>query len=450
MAGIACSNPDGDEDSELTSESHADSEKIDNQGINFFQGSFAEALALASANEKLVFVYASDNSLGPNIVMEETVFASPDVSSYVNEKFVSYKVDLTDESQDGPVLENWSEGRPWSTYLLIDSDGNALSRASRAVRPNQFLSMIDRMLGQSSSTFGNLQSRYDAGERSPEFIQQYLMDAILELAFHHVKDETSALEYIEKGSRYKSVAQEYFASREYSNLINETDAYLIMFYWENHPRGDELVEFVLDHYEEFLAVSSEVAMADFTLRATDSGVMFAAQDGDEVYLRYLNALESYPLKQAVEYEHNRDPDSTYLSESSKHSADARFFFTKRNWAALDDAYEKLFQELGDKTPIGAYSWAATSLGMSDHTEHHAKAVDYAREAYELSGKEHSYTLSYISALLKIGKIDEAEQIADDYRSGLTDSELDRQNLQEFNNSVSTMFRLHDEISASEN
>ena len=127
LTGMACSSPNNEENSEFASEPQSDSDKFERQGIDFIQGSFEEALALASANEKLVFVYVSDNSLGPNIVMEETVFASPDVSSYINEKFVSYKVDLTDETQDGPKLESPLEGVSWPTYLLLDSDGNTLS-----------------------------------------------------------------------------------------------------------------------------------------------------------------------------------------------------------------------------------------------------------------------------------------------------------------------------------
>ena len=444
----ACSRPNEDLTTSEKDDPGQETHESANQGVDFFQGSFEDALARANQNEKLLFVFVDDNSLGPGIVMKETVFSSPDVGAYVNEKFVSYVFDMENEEQYKPefVLQNTLVHGPM--YLILDAEGNTLGQANRGVRPNQFLTMISRMLGESTSTFEDIQARYDSGERSTEFIQQYLMDAILELEFLKIElgDETSAMASIEKGSKFKTIAREYFASRPYSKLINETDTHLVMFYWEHHPRGDELVEFVLEHYEEFLAVSSEATMAQFTLNATYNGVFSVAQAGDEKYTHYIKALESYPLKKAVEYEYNRDPHSDFLPERLKNIGETNFLMAKRDWDGLYVAYQKYFDKVGDRVKAWQYRDAAIDLGRSDNPTHHQVAVEFARKAYELDKKSPSIVAIYISALLRIEKSNQANRVAEDYRAGLSDSQVDKINLEMFNSMSSSILGADEDIS----
>ena len=412
----------------------ANETSADNEGMELFHGSFEEALALAEEQDKLVFVDVYTMWCGPCVVMQETVFPVAEVGEYFNPRFVNLKLDMENEDQNGPEIGARYKVGVVPTYLILDTEGNEIGRATGGASPSQFISMISRALGESTSTFDAMQARYDEGERSQEFIQQYLMDAIVELAFREIdnQDIDSVRAYFDEGKKYREIADEYFASRPYSELINETDARLVMHFHERSDRGDEIVEFVIEHYDEFLAVTSESAMAQFALNTTLGAVADAARAGDEKFTDYIDALETEPLSRAVAYERARYPDSSLLPERLKYSWEADYLIAREDWDGLAELYEGRFERWGDKATAGNYQWAAQRLLQSDNPTHRKTALDYAGRAYEMNKNDRWGVSLYISALAQHEKLDEAREVAQEYRSGLTDSAVDQENLEIFN------------------
>lgn len=138
----------------------------ENEGMELFNGSFEEALALAEEQDKLVFVDVYTMWCGPCVVMQETVFPEAEVGEYFNPRFVSLKLDMENEDQNGPELGARYKVGVLPTYLILDTEGNEIGRATGGASPSQFISMISRALGESTSTFDAMQARYDDGERS--------------------------------------------------------------------------------------------------------------------------------------------------------------------------------------------------------------------------------------------------------------------------------------------
>ena len=99
------------------------------QGIDFFVGSFEDALALAAQDQKMVFVDVYTIWCGPCVVMQETVFPLPEVGEFFNSRFVNYKLDAENEEQNGPELEARFAIEVYPTYLILDHNGNELHRA---------------------------------------------------------------------------------------------------------------------------------------------------------------------------------------------------------------------------------------------------------------------------------------------------------------------------------
>ena len=444
----ACSRPNDGPDSNQITDSDSEGTEVQSQGMEFFDGAFEEALALAEEEDKLVFVDVYTMWCGPCIVMQETVFPLPEVGEFFNERFVNLKLDMENEEQNGPELGARYQIGVVPTYLILDTDGTELGRATGGASANQFISMISRVLGESTSTFVAMQNRYDSGERSTEFIQQYLSDAIVELAFREIdnQDSASVRAYFDEGAKYKKVAEEYFASRPFSELINETDARFIMHFLEREDRGNELVEFVLANYDEFLDVSSESAMAQFTLNTTLGAVASAARAGDEKFVDYINDLDAYPLKKAVDHERNRYPDSNLLPERMKSSWELDYLKAKGDWDEVAVVFQNRFEKWGDEATAGHYQWASNDLRQSDNPVHHELAVEYGKRAYELDHTAPFIAVTYISALVTVEKITEANRIADEYRAGLTDSVIDKSNLQRFNDLTSPLLDKNNEAS----
>ena len=290
------------------------------------------------------------------------------------------------------------------------------------------------MLGESESAFEEMQKRFDSGERSTEFIRQYLLDAIVELSFRELdnQDIESVKAYYEEGEKYKKIASEYFTSRPLVDLINETDIQLVMHFYTGDPRGDAIVEFVIDNYDEVLAVSSEAAMSQFILEATLTSAAETAQAGDEKFTEYIDALDSYPLSKAVDYERNRDPNSRMLPEKLRFSWETPYLLARKDFDGLIEVYEARFKKWGDATTANHYSSAASKIVRSEQLVHREVALEYAERGYELDQLDPFVVASFVRALMGVERKDDAQNIVETYRSGLSDSDIDQDKLRIFN------------------
>ncbi len=414
-----CSRPNQNENDELSNYSHSNLVEQASQGIEFFQGSFADALTQAEKDGKDVFVYHYSKLGASSVVMQEAVFPLPEIGAYFNERFISYQIDLGERVHPrGPLVIHYDFHLIVDpVYLILDSDGYGIGHAHGRATPKQLISIINRVIGESESTFDTWQEQYDSGERSTEFIQQYLMNAIEDLAFVKRSGETrpdpsTHLVYV---TIHKEIADAYFASKSYKDLINETDAYLIMYFNEHAARGEELVEFVLQHYDEFLAVSSEAAMAQFALNATTNALIGAASNGDEEFIEYLEALETYPMKRALEHERARVSESHHFPESIMATWGLDYHQAIGDWERVYEILLTRLEAKGDTVKESDYVLTAIVLMESNNPAHHKKAVEYGKKVHESNLQAPSYAAVYVAALMVAGNQYTADQVSEEYR-----------------------------------
>jgi thioredoxin 1 len=71
-------------------------------GINFFQGSWKEAVAQAKQEKKCIFLDAYASWCGPCKTMDKEVYTNSAVAEYFNRRFVAVRVDM--EKGEGPDL----------------------------------------------------------------------------------------------------------------------------------------------------------------------------------------------------------------------------------------------------------------------------------------------------------------------------------------------------------
>ena len=451
LTWTACSNPNRETNEELSSESQINISNTPGKGVEFFQGSYKDALALAEQDGKLVFVFFFVDWVASNSVMREVVFRRPEVGEYFNERIVSFEVDRGKSEILMSDLVNIIDTKfdvVIPTYLVLDSEGNGLSQAHGSALPRQIISIISRAIGETDSTFAATQKKYEDGERSIDFLQQYLMEAMEELAFRTLnrQDDASIRAFRAEEAKYKQIAAEYFELKPYTDLINEIDAHLIMYFYSHAARGDVLVDFVLDHYDEFLTVTSEVEMAQFTLNATFLATSSAARTGDEKFFEYIDSLESYPLIQAVEYERKRDFYREYFPENMRKEWEITYYKARGDWDQVIEEYEKRFREQSTRVAAWDRRELAEQLLQSENPEHHKVAIKYAREAHESDQQNPQFAATYIIALITVGKKHTAVHITEEYRKGLSDSESDKERQREFDHGLSTRLEVIGESS----
>lgn len=91
--------------------------------IDFFEGSFGDALKKAKAERKRIFLDAYASWCGPCKAMERDVFTDPAVADFFNANFISLHIDM--EKGEGPALaERLPSINGYPSLLFFDADGN--------------------------------------------------------------------------------------------------------------------------------------------------------------------------------------------------------------------------------------------------------------------------------------------------------------------------------------
>jgi len=141
------------------------------QGIRFTQGTWADALAKARLESKMVFLDAMTAWCGPCKMMAKEVFTDSAVGAFFNANFVSIKLDM--ERGEGIELSNRYKVWVYPTLLFVDHTGAVQHRTAGFQSVQAFLALGKTALNPSTN-LASLEHHYAAGNRRREFILEYL------------------------------------------------------------------------------------------------------------------------------------------------------------------------------------------------------------------------------------------------------------------------------------
>ena len=109
------------------------------EGIEFFHGSFEEALATAKAENKLVFMDAYAVWCGPCKWMSRNVFTDDYVGEFFNKNFIALKMDM--EKGEGLALARKYGVRAYPTLYFLDETGKVVDQKVGATDSKGLLSL---------------------------------------------------------------------------------------------------------------------------------------------------------------------------------------------------------------------------------------------------------------------------------------------------------------------
>ena len=141
------------------------------QGIDFFDGSFEEALIQAQKEEKLIFVDAYATWCGPCKRMAREVFTDPSVGEYYNVHFISLKIDM--EKPEGREFGRSFPVSAFPTLFYLNEKGELLKKEIGGRNVDAFLKLGERIAG-SYDRSGELAKLYDEGARDYELVLKYI------------------------------------------------------------------------------------------------------------------------------------------------------------------------------------------------------------------------------------------------------------------------------------
>lgn len=143
------------------------------QGIEFFEGSWDEALREAQQDDKIIFVDAYAKWCGPCKKMAKNVFTQDHVGRFFNERFINIKMDM-EEPEGIKFGRNYPVGA-FPTLFFLDSDGNVLQKSVGGKQAEALLALADKAIRSYDRT-GEFEERYENGERDFDLMINYVSE----------------------------------------------------------------------------------------------------------------------------------------------------------------------------------------------------------------------------------------------------------------------------------
>lgn len=141
------------------------------QGMDFFHGSWSEALEKAKQEDKVIFVDAYAVWCGPCKRMAASVFPDEKVGSFFNKYFINVKLDM--EKGEGLEFRKKYPVSAFPTLFFINGSGEVVHSVRGAQSIEGFLQLGQKVLGMADNS-AEYEARYEKGERDPEFLFSYM------------------------------------------------------------------------------------------------------------------------------------------------------------------------------------------------------------------------------------------------------------------------------------
>ena len=140
-------------------------------GIDFFHGTWEEALEKAKKEDKLIFVDAYTTWCGPCKRMSKQVFTQNEVGEFYNKNFISMKIDM--EKTPGRKFQKKYPVSAFPTLYYIDGDGKVAHVTKGGKSPEQFI-QLGQMAMKKNDKSGDFETAYNEGKRDYDLVYNYV------------------------------------------------------------------------------------------------------------------------------------------------------------------------------------------------------------------------------------------------------------------------------------
>ena len=121
-----------------------DFEKDNADGIQFFKGTFQEALEKAKTENKPVFLDIYATWCGPCKMLKKHTFSDKEVGDYYNTNFINIAID--GETKEGRELANNYRVQGYPTLLILDKSGKQVAKQVGFVEPHILVNFGKRIV----------------------------------------------------------------------------------------------------------------------------------------------------------------------------------------------------------------------------------------------------------------------------------------------------------------
>lgn len=113
------------------------------EGIQFFTGTWQQALDKAKKENKVIFLDAFASWCGPCKMMKHKTFTDKGVADFYNKNFVNVAIDM--EKGEGPALAEKYGVDSYPSLIYIKADGKAMGKVVGYHKPKDFLGIGEKV-----------------------------------------------------------------------------------------------------------------------------------------------------------------------------------------------------------------------------------------------------------------------------------------------------------------
>lgn len=342
------------------------------QGIDFFHGTWEEALELSKKESKPIFVDAYAKWCGPCKRMAATTFKDKSVGDFFNENFINVKMDC--EESEGIAFRRKYPVSAYPTLYFIDENGEVIHSAVGGKDVNGIMKLAEFALSNVDYS-REYATEYENGNREPELIYNYV----------------KALNRSNKSSL--RVSNEYLRSQE-----DLTTPFNLRFILEAAVEADSRIFSLLIQYQKEIA----------------------ELEGYQVVKDRIEQACANTAQKAIEYESTdlleeaiAKMKENYSEKAAAFEADAKrkYYLAAKDAKAYLDACDDCAKLAGNENADDLADLAEEMMNsFSDNSKCSKLAEKYARQAAK-SSDDYNHWLLYSRILMTNGKKSNAVEAA---------------------------------------
>lgn len=318
------------------------------QGINFFKGTFDEALAKAKQANKLVFVDFYATWCGPCKQMVEKVFTDEEVGKYMNEKFVCMQIDVEKEGWQKETAGNFNV-TVLPTLIFFKADASVVSRLAGAREKADFLNAAKVVCGEQLS----FEKLYDRAKSKKDLAD---MQLVLKQAPDYV-GELQGMEAQKWIVRIDKLYAEYTKAKMGLDFINKEDFQIVSKFNKKNVKDDAVMNFIAKNLETYMNKLGE-APGILLVEHNNNVIGDLAKAGKEEYKKYLKRING-----DLEAAYAIMPTGTLTPyEKFKYYYDGMYLLSyKKDVASYVELMNKYLAALGDQVGANDYGEIAQNM-----------------------------------------------------------------------------------------
>lgn len=344
-----------------------------NRSIEFEHGTFAELLAKAKKENKMIFIDCYTTWCGPCKWMAKNIFTNDTAADFYNKKFVNAKIDM--ENGEGIEIAKKYGIRAYPTLLYLDSDGAQMHRICGAGSVKSFIADGEDALSPNKQ-MASITKAFSASPPTTELAASYFL--ILDKACQ----------------KFDSELNSYFASLKESELTSRGNwAIIYQHVNDYYSKSFQLFEKNKDAYEKLYSSDS----VESKLNNVYANGLWSALQKKEM-------TEYETIKAKLQKSKSKEAEKILLQ------TEITLFEQSQDWAKYASSVSNYISTFSVENPgeLNSYAWAFYE--KIDDKIMLEKAESWAKKAIELH-EDWAFYDTYAALQFKQGKKSDARKNA---------------------------------------